>query len=118
MTKSLKLYTSSILAVSVIFGGCSTKEVMIEKRPPAKYEKLGKVKETGSGSLGLVSTAYYFVPMGFNSRSERAYDNALEKEKEATQLINVTYQEDWFWWVIGTGRTITIKGDAIKEVSE
>jgi len=24
-------------------------------------------------------------------------------------------QEDWFWWLIGTARCVTITGDAIKE---
>jgi PBP1b-binding outer membrane lipoprotein LpoB len=109
---------AAITALSLIFNGCSSKEVMIEKSPPSKYVKLGQVEDTGSGSLGLLGTAYYAVPMGLNSRTERAYNNALSKKNDATQLINVTYQEDWSWWVLGTNRTVTIKGEAIKEVSK
>lgn len=99
-----------------MLSGCSSHQVEIEKAPPAKYEKIGEAKGEGTGSLGLVGTAYYFIPMGLNSRSERAYDNALESVPTATGLMNVTYQENWFWWILGTARTVTISGDAIKEV--
>lgn len=99
-----------------IFTGCSTNQVTILKEPPKKYVKLGDAKGEGTGSLGLLATAYYFVPMGFNSRIEKAYENSLASVPDSTGLINVTYQEDWFWWILGTGRTVTISGDAIKEV--
>jgi len=101
-----------------LLAGCSTSQVKIEQAPPAKYQTLGKAEGSGTGSLGLLATAYNFIPMGLNSRSERAYANAVESVTGATGLMNVTYQEDWFWWVIGTGRTVTITGDAIKEIKE
>ena len=56
--------------------------------------------------------------MFLNSRIDRAYDNALESVPGATALIDVTFEESWFWWVIGTGRTVTVSGEAIKEVTE
>lgn len=116
----MKVLKTTVLFASVtgliIFSGCSSHQVSIEKAPPAKYEKLGEAKGDASGSLGLAATAYYFIPMGLNSRSERAYENALESVPGATGLINVTYQEDWMWWVLGTARTVKITGDAIKEV--
>lgn len=98
--------------------GCSSHQVKIEQAPPAKYESLGKAEGSASGSLGLIATAYNFIPIGLNSRSERAYENALGSVSGSTGLINVTYQENWFWWVIGTARTVTITGDAIKEIKE
>lgn len=101
-----------------LLAGCSTSQVKIEQIPPVKYQTLGKAEGSGTGSLGLLATAYNFIPMGLNSRSERAYANAVESVTGATGLMNVTYQEDWFWWVIGTGRTVTITGDAIKEIKE
>lgn len=111
--------TTALLASAaglMVFSGCSSHQVMIEKAPPSKYEKLGEARGEGTGSLGLAATAYYFVPMGLNSRSEKAYDNALASVPGATGLMNVTYQEDWLWWVLGTARTVKISGDAIKEV--
>ena len=94
----------------------SGKEVTIEKAPPEKYEVLGKATGSASGSLGIAGTAYYFIPMGLNSRTERAYVEAVQSVPNATGLINVTYSEDWFWWVLGTNRTVTITGDAIREI--
>ncbi len=106
-----------LLALSIaIFSGCSGKEVTLENKQPAKYEVLGKAKGTADGSLGLLATGYYFIPMGINSRSERAYDNALKSVPGATALINVTYSEDWYCWIIGTGRSVTVTGDAIREI--
>lgn len=116
----MKVLKTTVLFASVaglmMFSGCSSHQVSIGKAPPAHYEKLGEAKGEGTGSLGLAATAYYFIPMGLNSRSERAYENALESVPGATGLMNVTYQEDWMWWVLGTARTVKISGDAIKEV--
>ncbi len=112
-----KIIASTLLALSfMVFTGCSSKEVTLENKQPAKYEVLGKAKGTADGSLGLLATGYYFIPMGINSRSERAYDNALKSVPGATALINVTYSEDWYWWIIGTGRSVTVTGDAIREI--
>ena len=103
-------------ALIIALSGCSSKEVTIENKQPEKYEVLGKATGTGSGSIAIGPTAYNFIPMGLNSRSERAYENALKSVPGATSLINVTYSEDWFWWVIGTNRTVTVTGDAIREI--
>lgn len=118
MKKVPKLQSTALLATALIMVGCSSHQVKIEQAPPPKYQTLGKATGVASGSLGLLATAYNFVPMGLNSRSERAYDNAIESVPGATSLINVTYQEEWFWWVIGTSRTVKISGDAIKEIKE
>lgn len=54
--------------------------------------------------------------MGLNSRSARAYENALKSVPGATSLINVTYSENWYWWFVGTARSVTVTGDAIREI--
>lgn len=112
-----KIIATTFIALSLlVFSGCSSKEVTIEQKQPEKYEVLGKATGTGSGSIAIGPTAYNFIPMGLNSRSERAYENALKSVPGATSLINVTYSEDWFWWIIGTNRTVTVTGDAIREI--
>lgn len=116
MKKIIKPQIIAPMIGLLMLAGCSSHQVMIEKAPPAKYEKIGEAKGEGTGSLGLAATAYYFIPMGLNSRTEKAYDNAVASVPGATGLMNVTYQEDWFWWLLGTGRTVKISGDAIKEV--
>lgn len=64
--------------------------------------------------LGDIGYRLYFIPMGLNSRVERAYNNALDSVPGATALVDVTVKEDWMWWLIGTGRCVTVTGEAIK----
>lgn len=115
--KKTSLFLTATAAL-LILSGCSSHSVAIAPTPPKKYEVLGKAEGSANGSLGVLGTAYYFIPMGLNSRVQRAYDDAVASVPEATGLINVTYQEDWLWWIIGTNRAVTIKGDAIKEIKE
>ena len=114
--KKMILPTMAIFSVLTLLSGCSSHNVTMAPAQPEKYEVLGKAEGTGSGSLGLLATAYNFVPMGLNSRTERAYNNAVKSVPGATGLINVTYQEDWLWWLVGTAINVTIKGDAIREI--
>lgn len=114
--KSITVSTVCVASIIAMFSGCSSHEVTVAPIQPQKYEVVGKAEGSGSGSLGLLATAYNFIPMGLNDRTQRAYDDALKSVPGATGLINVTYQEDWLWWVIGTSRTVTIKGDAIREI--
>jgi len=110
------LLVSSLLGCIPLIGGCASGLTTIAPQPPAQYEKLGPATGKASGSLGILGTAYYFIPMGLNTRVQRAYDNAVASVPGATGLIDVTFDESWFWWVIGTGRTVTISGEAIREV--
>ena len=97
-----------------LLGGCASTFTNVAPMPPGKYTRLGTATGSACGSLGLVATAYYFIPMGINSRVERAYANALASVPGATSLVNVTMQENWYWWIIGTVRCVTIAGEAIK----
>jgi hypothetical protein len=89
---------------------------MISPAPPAKFERLGQATGTGTGSLGILGTAYYFIPMGLNGRVQRAYDEAVSSVPGATGLVDVTIKENWYWWLIGTARTVTVTGEAIREI--
>ena len=113
-----KVFTryQSLLGCVLLIGGCASGPTMIAPEPPAKYERLGPATGTAFGSLGILGTAYYFIPMGLNSRVERAYDAAVASVPGATGLIDVTLDEYWVWWIIGTNRTVTITGEAIMEV--
>ena len=112
--KKIKLL--SLYFITLVFVGCSSHDVTIAPKQPQHYTLLGKAKGSASGSIGIGPTQLNLIPMGLNSRVQRAYDNALKSVPGATGLINVTYQEDWFWWVIGSNKTVTITGDAIKEI--
>jgi hypothetical protein len=79
---------------------------------------IGPTEGSATGSLGALATAYYAIPMKLNSRVERAYDSAVSKIPNATGLIDVSYEESWAWWFVGTARTVTVRGIAIKEVAQ
>jgi hypothetical protein len=108
-------FLTMALASSYLVASCSSSQTMIFPKPPKNYEVLGHAEGSASGSLGVLGTAYYFIPMGINGRTARAYSNALRSVPGASGLINVTIQESWWWWIIGTGRTVTITGEAIRE---
>jgi hypothetical protein len=101
-------------AMGVLLAGCASDLTRVAPTPPQNYQKLGKTSGTACGSLGLLATAYYAIPMGLNSRVERAYADALAKVPGATALIDVTYQEDWAWFLIATSRCVTVTGEAVK----
>jgi len=114
---------STIKARAIIFGvilliliGCASDFKNVAPLPPEKYEKLGQVTGTACGSLvsPAAATAYYFIPIKLNSRVERAYEQALQGAPGATGLIDVTIDEQWFWWILGTARCVTITGEAIR----
>jgi hypothetical protein len=102
------------LVAGGVLGGCASTAYNVAPLPPPTYEVLGKATGKTCGSLGVLASAYYFIPMGLNSRVEGAYQEALKSVPGATGLINVEMKEDWFWWLIGTARCVTISGDAIR----
>jgi hypothetical protein len=112
----MRTATSSLLALSLsALSACTSAPINVSPLPPAQYQVLGKAEGKACGSLGALSTAYYVIPMGLNGRMESAYQRALESVPGSTALINVSLNEDWTWWLIGTARCTTVTGDAIKE---
>ena len=103
-----------LLSATAFLGGCSSGFTNVAPTPPQNYQVLGQTTGTGCGSLGVLATAYYVIPMGLNSRVENAYVDAISKVPGATSLINVTIKEDWYWWLIGTARCVTLTGEAVK----
>src|SRR4249919_1726762 len=106
--------TIPVVAASAMLAGCVSGFTTIAPKPPEQYTKLGPAKGSACGMLGVLGTATYFVPIGLNDRMERAYKEAVASVPGATGLVDVTVQENWEWWVIGTGRCVTVTGEAIK----
>lgn len=102
------------IAASVALAGCASDFITVAPEPPQQFSRLGKAAGSACGSLGILSTSTNFVPMGIHGRYERAYKTALASVPGATGLVDVTIQEDWTWWFIGTSRCVTINGEAIK----
>ena len=95
--------------------GCSSRYVMIAPIPPENYEVVGNTEGHTYGMLGIGPTAYNFVPIMLNSRAQRAYNAALANSPGATTLVNVTLQENWYWWILGSAKSYTISGTGVKE---
>lgn len=104
-----------LVLVSLLFlGGCVSGFQTVAPNAPEKFEKLGPATGSACGTLVGGPTAYNAIPILLNSRVERAYQDALESVPGSNALINVTMQENWFWWVIGSTRCVTIAGEAIR----
>ena len=100
--------------LSMFVGGCASPFVTVAPTPPEKYERLGAAEGRNCGALLVLASAYNFIPAGLNDRVAAAYQSAVASVPGATALVNVTYQEDWYWWLIGSSRCVTVKGEAIK----
>ena len=110
-----------LLTIFILFcTGCSLPGfVIVSPRVPEKYEVLGPAKGKACGLI-MIDTPYVcaglctFMPINLNDRVNRAYQQALESVPGARALINVTMQEDQYWWVIGDAKCVTITGEAIR----
>jgi hypothetical protein len=100
--------------MTLAVGGCTSQFVKVAPEPPQNFQSLGPAKGQACGSLGLLATAYYAIPLGLNTRVEKAYARALESVPGATALINVQVQENWYWYVLATARCVTVTGEAVK----
>jgi len=104
-----------LLVISLVaLTSCASTFTSVLPKPPEKFEKIGSASGTACGSMLIDGTAYNFIPLLLNDRVERAYKNALESVPGASALVNVTLQENWFWWVIGSTKCVTITGEAIR----
>ena len=112
MAKALRM--AVLLGSLSIATGCASPYVTVAPEPPDQFERLGAATGKACGTLFLYSSAYGFIPVMLNSRVERAYDRALATVPEATALVDVKMQENWFWWVLGMTRCTTITGEAIR----
>ena len=88
--------------------GCYSPGTLIVRKPPVNPQKLGRVEGSAAGHL------WGLIPIGENSRTTRAYAAALAQAPGATALMDVTLEERWYWYYLGTMRIVTISGEAVK----
>jgi hypothetical protein len=93
--------------------GCAT-TVSLAPLPPEKYEKLGATSGDSCGVLLLGDWFLAIIPIGLSERVRTAKSSAVAKVPGATDLINVTVEERWYYWVVGSSRCVTVSGEAIK----
>jgi len=73
-----------------------------------KYEELGE----GSGNATGIML-FNVIPIGQNTRFQRAYDNAV-RSKGGDAIINPVIKENWFWAYVLNGYSTTVSGTVIK----
>jgi len=105
------------VVVALSTAACSSERVMVLPRPPLDYEILGSAKGEATGTMWIFGSVYNFIPIGLNTRTEDAFDEALASVPGATHLINVSLSEDWYWFLLGSAKVITVRGQAIRERS-
>ncbi len=93
---------------------CSGGFTTVAPKPPAKFTRVGAAEGSACGTMMIYSAPLNFIPIRLNERVENAYNDALASVPGATALIDVTIQEDWFWWILGTTRCVKISGEAVK----
>lgn len=100
-------------ATAVIAGGCSS-TVTIAPMPPEKYEVLGATSGDACGVLLVGDWFAAILPLGLSERVTKATERALAKVPGSTALVNVTVEERWYYWLIGSSRCVTVNGEAIR----
>ena len=106
--------TLLVAGLLLLLGGCASDMTTIAPRPPDHFTRLGHAEGRACGSMLVGTPTYNFIPVYLNSRVERAYQRAVASVPGATALGDVTLQENWYWWVIGSTRCTTITGEAIR----
>ena len=114
MRGNKRLSVALTVGASLLLGACASGFTNVAPTSTAQAQRLGNAEGSACGTMLLGPTAYNFIPAGLNSRVERAYADALSNVPGATALTDVTVQENWYWWIIGTSRCVTVKGEAVK----
>ena len=106
---STRLTPILALLAALVLTACHSTPVRIETAPPGPNEEI--VGPVVGESMGIM--LFQFIPIGQNERFGRAYDQAL-RQADATRLVNITIEEDWFWaWVLN-GYTFRIRATAVR----
>jgi hypothetical protein len=98
-----------VFLLYALLTGCTSTDIRVVSAPPEKPIKLGPAQGTASGVLLLG-----IIPIGINSRTERAYKDALKNVPGSTTLTDVTLDELWLYFGIMLFQQVTITGEAVK----
>ncbi len=103
-----------IILVGCFIFGCSSNPLKIstlQNRTPDKdYQVLGPAE---GGAVGIM--LFNIIPIGQNSRFERAYEEAVQS-KGGDRLIDPVITEKWFWGVVLNGYITKISGTVVKDI--
>jgi len=104
----------AVALLPLILCACSTEFVTVAPDVSTEAPRLGHVRGVAYSHILFGSPTYNIIPIGWDGRAQRACDEAIGCVPGATGLVDVTLEEDWFWWVIGSARKLVLEGDAVK----
>ena len=106
--------TILIILVGFFIFGCASNPLKIStlqnKTSDKDYQVLGPGE---GGAVGIM--LFNLIPIGQNSRFERAYEEAV-KSKGGDRLIDPVITEKWFWGVVLNGYITEISGTVVKDI--
>jgi len=113
-SRTIRWLTLSAVSL-VLLQGCETGFTTIAPEVPTTAAKIGPAQGSASSYMFIAAgTAYYFIPVAWDGRAKAAYDEALASAPGATAVGRVTLEEDWYWWLLGASRVLTVSGEGVK----
>jgi hypothetical protein len=100
-----------LLLATVAIAGCSSPFTKIAPAPPIAYEPTRQAEGGACGALLLG-----VIPIGVNSRMERAYQEAL-KNAGATGLTDTKVTDRWYWIYLGDLVCTDVEGMGFREAN-
>jgi hypothetical protein len=103
-----------LILVGFFIFGCASNPLKIStlqnKTADKDYQVLGPGE---GGAVGIM--LFDVIPIGQNSRFERAYEEAV-KSKGGDRLIDPVITEKWFWGVVLNRYITEISGTVVKDI--
>jgi hypothetical protein len=103
-----------IILIGCFIFGCASDPLKISTLQNKTLDKDYQVLGPGEGgAVGIM--LFDLIPIGQNSRFERAYEEAV-KSKGGDRLIDPVITENWFWAVVLNGYITKISGTVVKDI--
>lgn len=105
----MKTTRVAALLVVLALAACSSAPLTIQTASIGPNERI--LGDVNGSAVGLM--LFQIVPIGQNSRFDRAYASALSHTPGATRIVNPTIRENWFWAYLLNGYVFHVSGTAV-----
>jgi predicted lipoprotein len=102
-----------VAAAASPLSACETPFTTIAPEVTTSARRVGPAHGEASMWLFAGTPTYNVLPIGWQGRAQRAYDEALASCPGADALAGITFQEHWFWFVVGTRRKLVLDGEGV-----
>lgn len=99
----------SLAPALLLLASCTSAPLAIATAPLQENEEIvGHVRGTASGLM-----LFDLIPVGQNSRFERAYDEAM-RSSTGYRLVDIKVRESWYWCVVGNLYVFELTGSCVR----